>query len=159
MLHLNLSDIRFVISCHKFDGALSLYRPSDIKEDFHKQFEYEISYHKASKAREYTMEKVRGTPKDSFKLLSLYMKMLKKKNSGTCTFLEVDNENNFKYFFMAIGSCIHGFISSIRSVIAIDGTFLKGKFKGTLFIATALDGNNQLYPVAFGVGDSENDAS
>ncbi|KAH9783654.1 SWIM-type domain-containing protein [Citrus sinensis] len=82
-----------------------------------------------------------------------------KKNSGTCTFLEVDNANNFKYFFMAIGGCIHGFISSIRPVIAIDGTFLKGKFKGTLFIATALDGNNQLYPVTFGVGDSENDAS
>ena len=105
------------------------------------------------------MEKVRGTPEDSFKLLPLYMEMLKKKNLGTCTFLEVDKENNFKYFFMAIGGCIHGFISSIRPVIAIDGTFLKGKFKGTLFIATALDGNNQLYPVAFGVGDSENDAS
>ncbi|KAH9658494.1 SWIM-type domain-containing protein [Citrus sinensis] len=145
--------------CHKFDGASSSYRPGDIKEDFQKQFGYEISYHKAWKAREYAVEKVRGTPEDSFKLLPLYMEMLKKKNSGTCTFLEVNNANNFKYFFMAIGGCIHGFISSIRPVIAIDGTFLKGKFKGTLFIATALDGNNQLYPVAFGVGDSENDAS
>ncbi|KAH9770671.1 SWIM-type domain-containing protein [Citrus sinensis] len=145
--------------CHKFDGASSSYRPGDIREDFQKQFGFEISYHKAWKAREYAMEKVRGTPEDSFKLLPLYMEMLKKKNSGTCTFLEVDNANNFKYFFMAIGGCIHGFISSIRPVIAIDGTFLKGKFKGTLFIATALDGNNQLYHVAFGVGDSENDAS
>ena len=60
---------------------------------------------------------------------------------------------------MAIGGCIHGFISSIRPIIAIDGMFLKGKFKGTLFITTTLDGNNQLYPVAFSVGDSENDAS
>ena len=86
------------------------------------------------------MEKVRGMPKDSFKLFPSYMKMLKKKNMGTHTFFEVYN-------------------ASIRPVIAIDGTFLKGKFKGTLFIATTLDGNSQLYPVAFGVDDSENDAS
>ena len=86
------------------------------------------------------MEKVKGTSEDSFKLLSTYMEMLKKKNPGTRTFLEVNNANNFKYFFMAIRGCIHGFISSIRPVIVIDCTFLKGKFKGTLFIAIALDG-------------------
>ncbi|XP_024039564.1 uncharacterized protein LOC112098164 [Citrus clementina] len=60
---------------------------------------------------------------------------------------------------MAIGSSLRGFTSCIRPVIAVDGTFMRGKYKGTLFIATSLDGNNQLYPVVFGVGDSENDAS
>ena len=49
------------------------------------------------------MEKVRGTPDDSFKLLPLYMEMLKKKNSGTRTFLEVDNANNFKFFLWQLG--------------------------------------------------------
>ena len=78
---------------------------------------------------------------------------------GTHTFLEVDNTNNFKYFFMAIGGCIHGFILSIRSIVTIDVTFLKRKFKGTLYIATALDGTNQLYLITFGISDSENDAS
>ncbi|CAL9030233.1 unnamed protein product [Prunus brigantina] len=34
-----------------------------------------------------------------------------------------------------------------------------GKYLGTLFVATCKDGNNQIYPLAFGVGDSENDAS
>lgn len=38
--------------CHKFDGASFSYRPDDIREDFQKQFRYEISYHKAWKARE-----------------------------------------------------------------------------------------------------------
>ena len=39
--------------CHKFDGASSSYRLGDIREYFQKQFGYEISYHKAWKAREY----------------------------------------------------------------------------------------------------------
>ncbi|RVW50000.1 hypothetical protein CK203_082263 [Vitis vinifera] len=41
----------------------------------------------------------------------------------------------------------------------VDGTFLKAKYLGTLFIAACKDGNNQIYPLAFGIGDSENDAS
>ncbi|KAH9778230.1 SWIM-type domain-containing protein [Citrus sinensis] len=142
---------------HKFDGASSTYKPADIMQDFQKEFE--ISYHKAWRAREFAMEMVRGSPADSYHLLPSYMAMVEKKNPGSRTFIEKDSANNFKYCFMAIGSSLRGFTSCIRPVIAVDGTFMRGKYKGTLFIATSLDGNNQLYPVAFGVGDSENDAS
>ncbi|KAL6210120.1 hypothetical protein ACLB2K_021058 [Fragaria x ananassa] len=40
-----------------------------------------------------------------------------------------------------------------------DDTFLKGKYFGTMFVAACQDGENQIYPLAFGVVDSENDAS
>jgi len=39
--------------------------------------------------------------------------------------------------------------------LAIDSTFLTGKFKGQLASASAVDGHNWLYPVALGVFDSE----
>ena len=35
----------------------------------------------------------------------------------------------------------------------------KEKYLGTLFVAACKDGNNQIYPLCFGIGDSENDAS
>jgi hypothetical protein len=35
-----------------------------------------------------------------------------------------------------------------RPVICIDGTFLTGKYKGTILTALAADGNNQLLPLA-----------
>ena len=47
----------------------------------------------------------------------------------------------------------------LASRVAVDETFLKCKYQGTLFIATSLDGNNQVYPLVFGIGDSENDQS
>ncbi|CAA7031616.1 unnamed protein product [Microthlaspi erraticum] len=47
----------------------------------------------------------------------------------------------------------------LRLMLKTDGTFLKGKYKGTLLVATAQDGNSQIFPLAFGVVDSENDAS
>ncbi|KAL6319991.1 hypothetical protein AAG906_037068 [Vitis piasezkii] len=73
--------------------------------------------------------------------------------------LVIDCDNQFKYFFMSIGASFAGFHTSIRPVVAVDGTFLKVKYLGTLFIATCKDDNNQIYPLAFGIGDSENDAS
>ena len=82
--------------------------------------------------------------------------MLEKKDLGSQTFIEKDSANNSKYCFMAIESSLRGFTLCIRPDIVVNGTFMKGMFKWTLFIATSFDGNNQLYIVAFGVSDCEN---
>ncbi|XP_010531605.1 PREDICTED: uncharacterized protein LOC104807875 [Tarenaya hassleriana] len=47
----------------------------------------------------------------------------------------------------------------MRKVIAIDATSLKTSYKGFLIVATAQDGNRHLYPLAWGIVDTENDAS
>ena len=73
------------------------------------------------------------------------------------TKLKVDNENKFEICFMAFGACIFGFHECCRAAIAIDGTHLKGKYKGILFIVTAMDGNDQIFLIAFEVGHIEND--
>ncbi|XP_022566742.2 uncharacterized protein LOC106365178 [Brassica napus] len=59
----------------------------------------------------------------------------------------------------AFGQSIRGFNTVMRRVIVVDGTFLKSKFKGVLLVATAIDGNSNLYPIAFGIVDSENEQS
>ena len=41
-------------------------------------------------------------------------------------------------------------------VLCIDGTFLTGKYRGTILTAIGVDGNNQLLPVAFTFVESEN---
>ena len=40
-------------------------------------------------------------------------------------------------------------------MISIDATHLYGKYKGTLLIAMATDGNNEVYPLAFAVVENE----
>ncbi|CAN1841840.1 hypothetical protein LINPERHAP1_LOCUS36640, partial [Linum perenne] len=41
-------------------------------------------------------------------------------------------------------------------VIQVDGTFLKGKYKGTLLVTTTIDGNRQIMPLVFAIIESEN---
>ena len=59
---------------------------------------------------------------------------------------------------MLISTYLLGFRISIRLVVAIDGKFLKKKYLRTLCIASCKNGNNQIYPLAFRIGDLENDA-
>ena len=51
--------------------------------------------------------------------------------------------------------CIDGFLRGCRPYLAIDSTFLTGKYKGQLACACAVDGHNWMYPVAIGIFDSE----
>lgn len=41
----------------------------------------------------------------------------------------------------------------------VDGTFLKGTYARTLFVACTKYGNNKIFPLAFGTGDLENNDS
>ncbi|KAL4037008.1 hypothetical protein IC575_000591 [Cucumis melo] len=73
--------------------------------------------------------------------------------------MELEDDRFFKYLFMAIGPCVRGFLNCIRSIIVMDGTFLKNKYRSLLIVVVCLDGNNQIYPLAFGVVDKETDNS
>ncbi|XP_038719808.1 uncharacterized protein LOC120012454 [Tripterygium wilfordii] len=134
-------------------------RPKDIIQDVRTKFGVNISNDKAWRFREHALESIRGSPELSFAYLPHYCAELEKNNHGTITHIESDKENMFKYFFLALGPSLCGFRSSMRRAIVVDGTHLKGKYLGTLFIASALDGNNHIYPIVFDVGDSENNES
>ncbi|XP_038693783.1 uncharacterized protein LOC119991509 [Tripterygium wilfordii] len=119
----------------KYEGVSCIYRPNDIVKDFERVHGFSITYGKAWGARESALHSLHGT----------------------VTHIESNSINRFKYCFMAIGPSLRGFRTCVRPEICVDETHLKGKYLGTLFVATCLDGNNQVYPLAFGVGDSEND--
>ncbi|KAL0008632.1 hypothetical protein SO802_010134 [Lithocarpus litseifolius] len=60
--------------------------------------------------------------------------------------------------FWAFGPSIEGF-QHCRPVISIDGTFLYGKYRGTLLIASSWDDENRLFPLAFAIVEKETDDS
>ena len=64
----------------------------------------------------------------------------------------------FNRVFLAFGPSIEGF-QHCRQVISIDGTFLYGKYKDKLLIASTWDCDNRLFPLAFAIVEEENDDS
>ncbi|KAL0833276.1 hypothetical protein Bca101_085165 [Brassica carinata] len=95
-----------------------------------------VSYSTALRGKHQAVSDLRGNPEESFARLPSYLYMLEKMNPDTITRLVVDETNQFKYMFFALGACIEGF-KVMRKVIIMDGTHLKGVYKGVLLIATA----------------------
>ncbi|XP_073049426.1 uncharacterized protein [Primulina eburnea] len=117
-----------------------------------------VSYYKAWKGKQLALNHLRGDPEESYRTLPAYLFVVKQVNKDTITHLESDSSGRFKYMFLAYGVCISGF-RRMRKVIAIDGTFLKGKYRCVLLLATAQDGDLHQYPIAWAVVDSENEMS
>ncbi|XP_034203776.1 uncharacterized protein LOC117618293 [Prunus dulcis] len=166
-------DLRFVSDKHrqattalvasslkrKLKDCRTIYTPSDIMRDVKHNFGCTIHYSKAWKARELALLSIRGSTEEAYYILPAYCYELERMNPGTKTDNRTDENNHFVYLFMAVGACIRGFRSSMRPVIAVDATHLKSKYKGVMFVANAFDGNRNIYPLAFGIGDLETDAS
>ncbi|XP_019099752.1 PREDICTED: uncharacterized protein LOC104784195 [Camelina sativa] len=132
--------------------------PMHVAEALNKRFQIKMDYWKAYRTLRHARELVRGSPESGYEQLPTYLYMIKRANPGTFTQLDVDEAQRFKYCFLAFGASIQGF-PFLRKVVVVDGTFLQGKYLGTLLTATAQDGNFQIFPIAFAVVDTENDES
>ncbi|KAA0051564.1 protein FAR1-RELATED SEQUENCE 4-like [Cucumis melo var. makuwa] len=117
-----------------------------------------ISYDKAWRGHEIALNSIRGTPEDSYAMLSAFSDALIRNNPGTYTAEEADDEGRFKFYFMALAASIDAWNYCVP-VISVNGAAMKNKYLGTLISACTIDGNSQIVPLAFVVVDSENDLS
>jgi hypothetical protein len=61
----------------------------------------------------------------------------------------------FLHAFWTFGQCVEAF-KNCCDVLSIDGTFLTGKYGGTIFIAIGIDADLQLVPLNFSIMEKEN---
>ncbi|XP_057802661.1 uncharacterized protein LOC131017932 [Salvia miltiorrhiza] len=134
-------------------------KPRSIISDLQREHGVKVSYGVALRARNLAVEMIYGGHKESYSLLPGYLHMLRMCNPGSLTDLDIDAEGRFKHLFVALGSCRVAYTMCLRPIIVVDGTHLKGRNKGILFVAVTKDGNEQVFPMAFGVGPIENDES
>ncbi|KAK2640636.1 hypothetical protein Ddye_028431 [Dipteronia dyeriana] len=130
-------------------------RPKDIFTEVREQHNINLKYNRAYRSKNHTLNTAFGDPWESFKRLPEFFYMLEQSNPETVTKIETNSENRFAYGFMSLGASIAGFNEVIRPVIAIDATHLKAKTRGVLLVTACKDGNEMIYPLAFGFANSE----
>ncbi|WVZ88790.1 hypothetical protein U9M48_035264 [Paspalum notatum var. saurae] len=124
-------------------------------------FQYKITYSKAYRAKQKALEMRWGAYEASYHNLPRVLNTLCERNPGS--YFEIEHYNLphdptkhvLQRAFFVLGACINAF-QYCRPVIYIDGTFLTGRYKGTMLTAIAADGNNQVLPLAFAFVESEN---
>ncbi|XP_006596699.1 uncharacterized protein LOC114383855 [Glycine soja] len=99
------------------------------------EFGYTITYHNAWLAKQLALEK------DS-------------NYSYTGQVEPIPNKVIFHRFFWSFKAYIDVF-ACCKPIVQIDGTWLYGRYKGTLLIAVAQDGANNIFPLAFAIVEGE----
>jgi hypothetical protein len=104
-------------------------------------------------AKKKVMEMRWGTYEASYNNLPALLNTIVVLNPGTYYDIKTyplvarPGKHVLQWSFLALGPCIESF-RHCRPVICIVGTFLIGKYNGTILTVVATDGNNQLLPLA-----------
>jgi len=133
-------------------------KPSMIIAYIRERFNYTVTYRKAWMAKNKAVESIYGNWEKSFEELPQWLMVMKNSNPGTIVDLKTlpnpDGTTKFHRLFWAFHPCIEGF-KFCKPVIHVDGTWLYGKYRGTLLLAVAQDGNNKTIPIAFALVEGE----
>nr|XP_027119521.1 uncharacterized protein LOC113736650 [Coffea arabica] len=135
------------------------YKVKNIVSDVKKVLKMDVSYKKAWYGRHKAIELVFGSWKTNFAELPKYLDALVKSNQGTVIRWlhhsdSTDHVKTFKYVFWTFEPTIDAF-HMCRPVICVDGTHLRGEYKGKLLVAVTQDANNHIIPIAYAIVDEE----
>jgi len=103
------------------------------------------------------IQHIHGKYEESFQLLVNWKAQMELSSPGSIVEIEVEGNKKqwFKRIFVALKACVDGFLAGCRPFVGVDATCLNGKYIGQLASATAVDGHNWLYHLAYAIFDSE----
>ncbi|XP_019224697.1 PREDICTED: uncharacterized protein LOC109206332 [Nicotiana attenuata] len=134
------------------------YTPRDIIDDVKSDLGVDVSYMLAWRDKEKAINFLRGEPADSYKKLPGYLYTMDMTYPGSHIRMVKSPKNEFMYVYISLYAFIRGF-DYCRPIVVVDGSHLKSYYTGTFVSASTLDGAGHMFPLAYGVIDSENDAA
>ncbi|XP_042515438.1 uncharacterized protein LOC122089813 [Macadamia integrifolia] len=135
------------------------YKPRLIASDICREFGIELHYSQVWRGMESARMELQGSPKEAYKQLPLFCEKLVETNPGSFASLSTKDDLSFQCLFISYYASLYGFQNGCRPLIFLDSTSLKSKYQEILLVATAVDGNDGAFPVAFAVVDVDNDDS
>lgn len=134
------------------------YKPKDIVEKINRDHGITLSYKQAWRGKERVMAILQESYEEDYRLLPQYCDQIRRSNPGSIASVYVNSADScFQRLFVSYHASIYGFLNACRPLLDLDRIFLKSKYRSTLLVATGYDGNGELFPLAFGVVEEEND--
>ncbi|RZC75346.1 hypothetical protein C5167_050829 [Papaver somniferum] len=124
-------------------------KPSTIKRRVKRKYKVKISYWTAWHARHICLERIFGSYEKSYGQVPELCRQIMEANPGSIATWSKDTvHRQFEGLFVMYKASLDGFLNGCRSIIGLDGTFLKGKYGGMVLAAMGLDNNNGIFPIA-----------
>ncbi|CAH9103674.1 unnamed protein product [Cuscuta europaea] len=128
--------------------------------DIYEKFKIHVSYKKDWYGRLIALERKFGNWEASYNQVPKLFQAIRYANPGSLVQIqsqpiETNETYEFCRAFWSFKASIDGFCHCLP-VVSVDGTHLYGKFKGVLLVAVTMNANREIFPLAYGVVESEN---
>ncbi|XP_057469927.1 uncharacterized protein LOC130758927 isoform X1 [Actinidia eriantha] len=133
------------------------YNPKDIVNDIKQECGIQIKYYQAWRWKEIAKEQLQGSYKKAYNQLPFYCEKIMETNPGSLATFTTKEDSSFHRLFVSFHACLYGFQRGCRPLLFLSSTPLKSRYQGKLLEATAADGDDGLFPVAFAIVDAETD--
>ncbi|KAI3439354.1 SWIM-type domain-containing protein [Psidium guajava] len=131
------------------------YKPKDIVNDIKQEYGIQLNYFQAWRGKEIAKEQLQGSYKEAYSQLPYFCKQIMESNPGSLATFTTKEDSSFHRLFVSFHASLFGFQQGCRPLLFLDSLPIKSKYQGTLLAATAADGNDAAFPVAFAVVDVE----
>ncbi|XP_024458767.2 uncharacterized protein LOC18099908 isoform X2 [Populus trichocarpa] len=131
-------------------------KPKDIANGLFQDFGVALNYSQVWRGIEDAKEQLQGSKKEAYNMLPWFCDKIVEANPGSFVKLSVDDDSKFQRLFVSFHASIYGFQNGCRPILFLDSTTLKSKYHEILLTATALDGDDGLFPVSIAIVDIEN---
>ncbi|KAJ0871635.1 putative transcription factor interactor and regulator CCHC(Zn) family [Helianthus annuus] len=132
-------------------------KPKEIATELKRDYGIDLNYSQARRAKEYAREQLLGSYKDAYSELPFFCEKIMETNPGSLANYSTKEDSSFHRLFVCFHASVSGFLHGCRPLLFLDSTPLNSRYQGMLLTATAADGDDGAFPVAFAVVDEEND--
>ncbi|XP_057535392.1 uncharacterized protein LOC130813573 [Amaranthus tricolor] len=120
----------------------------------------EVKYCKCYMAKRIAKKMIVGDASEEYSRVWDYAEAIRRFNPGSTAIVKCIGIETppplFQRMYICLPACKEGFVAGCRPIIGVDGAHLKGEFPGVLLTAVGKDGNNNIFPVAWAVVETEN---
>ncbi|KAL5547734.1 hypothetical protein UlMin_002965 [Ulmus minor] len=135
------------------------HKPKELAKSILQDFGVEVNYTQVWRGIGNAREQLQGSYKEAYNQLPWLCEKMTEANPGSLIKLFTGDDKRFQRLFVSFHASIDGFQKGCRPILFLEATSLKSKFHEILLTATALDGDDGLFPVAFAIVDTENSDS
>jgi len=136
------------------------FMPMDIQEYIKERWKMVSTIPQCQRGRLLALKMLKKEYEEQFAHIRGYVEEIHSQNPGSVAFIDTyrneKGEDVFNRFYVCFNILRTQWAGSCRPIIGLDGTFLKVVVKGVLLTAVGHDPNNQIYPIAWAVVQSEN---
>lgn len=131
------------------------YKPKDIANDLEQEYGLSLNYSQAWRGKSIAKKELYNSHEDACHQLSWFCERIIETNPGSVATLQIADDSRFR-FFVAFHASLYGFEHGCPPLLFLDAFSLKSNRQWKLLVSTSVDGENDIYPVAFAVVDAEN---